>query len=414
MFKKRRNILGIVEFVIKTIVLFGFIYEFVPVFVPSPILSSRKIGFVIVMLYFLLRGYSLKPFFKNRHFMSIAIITGISVLYSILLMQLNSGRGEFIVGWYVFFLLYVILGFILFVAFFNWDYDKLIQSLAVVTLFQAIWCILTYYIDEMRLLNSTLFVVPEDENIGFLAMKRLRSIGAAGAGLSVRLALSSFSYLYFLIKKRNTVFNSISLIICIFAAFLAGTTGVLIFILALPVTLYINMHGKRGGLVSSLLIALPLLYFYANANTFFDESQYEDLTYKLTSLISNKSEDATIQALTIDQVVSGISPATIFGTGLSRGRTMSGEICYHDGGYVRNYFGLGLVMSIVFYFVLYRAMYRQCKGLSRSVRYLLLVYTLICMIIEFKEPFVFTYIPVFIFQILVYAERKEIVLYNHC
>lgn len=401
-------------FIIKTFVLFGFIYEYVPYFAPTPLLSSRKVGLVVVLLYFLFRGYSVTPFFRNKQFMSIAIITGISILYSFILMQLNSGSGEPIIVWYVYFIAYAILGTMLFVGFFNWDYDKLIKSIAVVTLCQAIWCILTYYVDGIRLLNSTLFVVSEEENIDFLTMSRLRSIGAAGAGLSVRLALSSFSFLYLLIKKKYVVFCSASLVICFFATFLSGTTGVLIFLLALPVSLYLMMYGRRGGLTSSLLIVVPLFYFYVNSSSFFDDSQYEDLTYKLTSLLMDKGEDRTIQALTTDQVVSGISLTTIIGTGLSRGKTMSGEMCYHDGGYVRNYFGLGLVMSIVFYCVLYRAMYRQSKWLTRSIRYLLFIYILVCMIIEFKEPFMFSYIPLFVFQILVLAERQELLTQKNC
>ena len=406
MIEKRFFILDTVEFILKTIVLFCFFYDFVTFYIPSPLFSSRKVGFVIVLTYFIFKRYSFRTFFVDKELKKIIFVTIICLLYGIILMMLTSGTGTSVIVWYVYFLVYSLIGAVLFAGFFDWDFEKLIKAISIVTLAQAIWCILTYYFDEIRLLNSTWFVIDEEENIDFLAMQRLRSIGAAGAGLSVRLATSSMSFLYFILKRKNVLFNIVSLILTLFATFLAGSTGTFVIFVLISVTTYLLYKGSKYGLIPSLLIILSVLFFFKNTDSFFDEKQYDDLTYKMVSFYEEGSESITVRALTEEQKVPDLSLETVVGTGLSRGKTITGERCYHDSGYVRNYFGIGLIMSVVFYIFLYTSMFRMARKVASPIQILLLFYIISCMIIEFKEPFIFAYISPFIFFTLVFAESS--------
>lgn len=388
---------NLISFIVKTIILFGFIYEFVPAFMPSSFFSSRKVCFVIALAYFILKGYSFKCFFKSKYYRRLGYLTFFCVMYSLLLLQVNSGRGEPIIVWYVFFLLYAIIGPFLFAGLFDWNIERLIMSIAVVTAFQAVWSILTYYIFDFRIINSMLFVVDENENIDFLQMSRLRSIGAAGSALSVYLALSSFSYLFFILRRKKIVLNNILLLVSLFATILAGTTGMLIFVISIPVALFMVTKNRKSGIISAFIIIVSLLTLFNFSSSFFNEDQYERLTSKFISLYENKQDDATISALTKEQEVSGISFTTIIGTGYSRGKLSSGEICDHDGGFYRSYFGIGLIMAIVFYSLLFLSMIQLTEKIPRGLRPLFLAYIVICMGIEFKEPFVMFNVPVFLF-----------------
>lgn len=403
------QIKSLIFFFIKSIILFGIIYEYVPYFMPGTFLSSRKIGLVVLVLYYMVKGYSLNLFLKDHLLKNLIGLTCFCIVYSYILLYINGGKGDPIFVWYVYFLLYSLIGSVLLAGFFDWDYEKLLKAIVLVTVLQAIWCILTFYNDEFRLLNSALFKVSEDENIDFLDTQRLRSIGGAGAALSVRLALSSFSMLFLLLKRKNILLYGIPLLLSFFAAFLAGTTGFLVCLVSIGVTIFLLFKGRKTGFIYATLIVLSLFFLYNKAGVLFDDSQYNRLTEKIVSLIQNKENDSTVQALTKGQEVSGLTLSTLVGTGLSRGTVPSGEVCYHDGGYIRNYFGLGLIVALVFYFTLYRMMFKVSRGLSKPIRLLLLTYIISCIIIEYKEPFIFSYIPFFVFMILLLAERQQMI-----
>lgn len=325
-------------------------------------------------------------------------------------MLINTGNGELIISWYVFFILYALLSPFLFSGLFNWNYEGLLKSLAIITIIQAVWCILTYYIYDFRILNSTLFLIDENENIDFLTMSRLRSIGGAGASLSVVIALSSFSFLYYIVKGKAVILNVAGLVVSLFATILVATTGMLIFTASVPLTMFLTMKKKSHGLFSIVLFFIAFLFLYNNSSLFFNEEQYERLTSKYISIFQDRMDNSTVQALAHEQEISGITMQTVIGTGFSRGRLSTGDVCDHDGGYVRNYFGVGLIMALIFYYVLFSNMNKLARKSTPPDSYLLLLYTIIVVGIEYKEPFVFYYIPVFIFIILYLADKKNILL----
>lgn len=390
-------------FLIKTIILFCFVYEFIFFLLPTPLLSSRKIAYAIIVVYFLAKGYSVKPFLKNKNYSGILLLCLFCLIYVIILNISIHGDGVSAIGTYVFFILYSVFGVFLFAGFFNWDFDKLLKALAIVTVFQATWCILTYYIWDIRLLNDTLFVIDKDENIDFLSESRLRSIGGAGSGLSVCIALSSFSFLFYIVKGEKIALNVFLFFYCSFAVLLTGTTGLIACIVALTLlSIFSVKNGKRGfWLLLVLPIAIVLLFYVLGFAL--DADQFRRLTEKLVGFYEYGLANGTFENLKY-QVVSGISEQTIIGTGLFRGKSV-GAICFHDSGYIRNYFALGLVMAIVFYSLLYYLMWRMARK-TRQYFSLLIIFLLIVMVIEYKEPYLFYYFPFFIYSSLVIAVKN--------
>ena len=386
-------------FVIRTVILFCFIYEFVLAAIPYSLFSSRKIAFVIMGGYFIVKRYSLHPLFSNKLYRKLLYSFLFCCIYVSILYFLHIGIGSSAVGWFVYFPIYSIIGSFLCAGFFDWNYEELIKSIAIVTIFQAFWCILTFYNFEIRLLNESLFIIEEDANIDFLVESRVRSIGGAGASLSIILAFSSFSFLYFILKGKKIFVNSCFYIVCAFATFLVGTTGMLIFLASLSCVL-LSITKRKRNIIFIIFIFFSFSFFISETSKFMDIDKYDNLTYKMNDFFTNADQSGTMLSLSY-QKVPPISFETIIGTGLSRGRTFSGLICTHDGGYYRTYFGLGLIMTILFYVILYLTMYRMLnrKNINFSMRLLLLTYLIMCVIIEYKEPFMFRYIPFLLFAI---------------
>ena len=391
-------------FISKTIVLFCFMYDFIFFLLPTPLLSSRKISFVIILVYFVAKKYSVKPFFKNKDYRGLLLLCLFCLFYVIFLNISIHGNGINAIGTYVFFILYSFFSVFLFAGFFNWDFDKLLKALAIVTVFQATWCILTYYIWDIRLLNETLFVIDKDENVDFLSESRLRSIGGAGSSLSVCLALSSFSFLYFIARGKKIIINTLSYLYCGFAILLTGTTGLIASITALALFFIFSLKNKKRGFGFILLIPIALVLLFYVIGFALDADQFGRLTEKLVGFYEDGLGNRTFEILK-GQRVSGISEGTIIGTGLFRGRA-AGGVCFHDGGYIRNYFALGLVMVTIFYSILYFIMWRMIQK-TKQYFSLLIIFLLIVMVIEYKEPYLFYYYPLFIFNLLFLAAKYQ-------
>ena len=400
----KNKVANSISFLTKTIILFCFIYEFVLFLFPTPLLSSRKIAFLIVLIYHVIKKHSIKPFFKDKNFRTLLFLCLFCAFYIILLNLNNQGEGISAFGYYFYFILYSFFGVFLFAGFFNWNYEKLIKAITIVTIIQATWCILTFYFDEFHLLNDALFVIDKDENIDFLSESRLRSIGGAGSSLSVCIALSSFSFLYFIVKGKKIVVNTLLFFYCSFATLLTGTTGLIISIVSLSRTfIYSFIKGKSGFLFVILFPFVMMLLFYV-LEIALDADQFIQLTKKLVGFYENGLENGTFEVLKY-QKVSGISIETLIGTGLSRGKSGS-VICFHDSGYIRNYFALGLIMAIVFYSILYFYMWRMAKK-TKQQYVLLVIFLLMVMMIEYKEPYLFYYYPLFLFNSLFLAAKYQ-------
>lgn len=396
----QKNKISWLLFIFKTILLFCFIYEFRLNALQNPIFSSRKIVFVIAVMYFFYKRYSLLKLINSVDYKAVIKICLLCIAYVSFLNFNRLGSGSNIISWYIYFLLYACIGPIIFAGLFNFNFEKYIQSICAVTLFQAVWCILTFYIFNIRELNDTVFFVEENENISYLATNRLRSVGAAGATLSVILSLSSFSFLYFILKGKDVLLNSLFYIVCAYATFLAGTTGLLIVFVSVTSILAVSFSKRKQGFIFIIMALFSIIFFLSETSQFLDNNSYDKLTYKTIDFLLNGEESSTFQNLGY-QKVPPISFETIVGTGFSRGRTFSGLICTHDGGYYRSYFGIGLIMATLFYCVLFITMYKMLNkiAINKSVKLIFLVYIIICAIIEYKEPFMLKYIPFFLFII---------------
>lgn len=396
-----------IVFVIKTLALFGFIYEFRLNIAPSPLFSSRKIVFVCLVAFFFIRKCRVPHFFKENDYKRLYPLCIACFAHAIFLSYACSGAGTSIQSWFVYFFMYAVLGTILIICFYDYNLGSLIKSLALVTVFQSVWCILTFYIYDFRVINDMLFVLDENENIDFLSMARLRSIGCAGATLSVFLSLSSYCFLYYIMMGKKVILNSCLYIFCAFATFLAGTTGMLIDLVSVACVLTISVTKKRRGIIFIIIALFSFSFFISDTTLFMDSDRYNRLIYKIVDLQENMGQSGTLQALD-NQKVAPITFETIIGTGLSRGISESGLLSNHDGGYFRTYFGIGLIMAILFYGLLYFSMYCMMrKNASSPVFYLLLTYLLVCIIIEYKEPFMLKYIPFFLFTIFSLKVRED-------
>ena len=120
--------------------------------------------------------------------------------------------------------------------------------------------------------------------------------------------------------------------------------------------------------------------------------------------MENSSFVTSLQA----QEVAPISFETIIGTSIYRGYSGSGVLNRSDTGYLQAYFGYGLIMTVVFYFCLYKCMLENIFAIKdKDTKLLFLFFFAAIAIVEAKEPFIHHYGLPFAFFVGVFLCQKR-------
>ncbi len=404
--------------IFKTAIVFFFIYNVQLKGWPS-LLSSRKIVFFIMLLYYVYKhdGQMKIRIFKDRNTVDTSIckifnMAIFAILYVIIISLIQTILGTSMQGntqlqRQIYFLIFGPISWFLAKDMFD-DTEKFMSSLFWATLIQCIIVILEFHVFSFAQILNDVFEI--DAHITYMIRHRAAGIGAGDSLLAINIFLGAVSCAYFLINSKNYIFYMASYIVIMYATMRSGTLG-MIFCASLlfGTAVYclvrnrvlrnfeINCFILLGGLCIGILFPEVIMELFES-----------DIIIKFRSIFAEGVLNNETAKTLITQDVASISVETLLGTGLYRGMTVSGIINMSDTGYLQNYFGLGLIVTIIFYYTIYSCMYKNIKKLKDPViKFIMGYFFLAIMVAEAKEPYIYHHGELFVFFMIVYMEYKN-------
>ena len=276
--------------------------------------------------------------------------------------------------------------------------EEFCNVLIIATLLQSIIVIAS--------LSSNVRLALESVQIGDFDryVNRVIGLGITGATGSIYLFTGLIANAYMILFKKSNWKYMFSLLTIFVSIMLVARTG---FYAASVLLIFIFIYGsgnidkkiKQNLMIIISSIVIGVVAFIAISIT---EADGDLIRYTLGRLdeIFAGTESKTL--ITISNMnIPSLSVETFFGTGVRKGYTSSGELIWHDSGYIQRYMSIGLLMAVLSYF----SLIFYCAGLikkitgSRKRRFFILVLMLM-LVIELKEPFIFTLSYPFVFLII--------------
>lgn len=411
----RRNL----KIILKSIILFLFVFEILFVDMPS-ILSSRKIIFVLLLIYFISASFRLKGYDNtlrlpiNRKLLPIFLFYfGLIAYLLIIYISIGySSNNENILMYLIYFIMYVLISPVLFLKVFN-SAEEFVISFINAVMIQATIIYMQFLSEKCRIFLYNNF--HQEGNISFLRMDRATGLGAEGAMLSLILFCGVFSccYLILFVKKKKNIYLYIMCIYILGACLITARTGFYLSLLTLIIVLF-SLFLSKHGVLSFLKILVSILVCVVvttQVSSIFGIESYR-VEYVLDwskKLFSHGIEDTSAQEL-LNMKVPELTIETLVGTGIKRGVTNSGTSIQHDSGYVQVCFALGLIIGALSYFMIYKLLFRLIKLIknkNKNKKMYLNYFIFILIIIEIKEPFMYKYILPFYVILLTLLLFKE-------
>ena len=356
---------------------FFFVYEVQPFGVPD-MLTSRKIVFYIAGFTFItrfLKRFNSKTFddvnFKrtSKKLISIGFVV---FLWQTLITLLHSGTGSGQPMWGKTLLFLLLTSFFCtFSYFFFNNIKQFLLAMFYATVIQSVICIADFFSFEVKVFLYNHFMV--DANFGYLSSSRAYGLGAAESLLAINLFLGLVPTAILIIGCSKNVFYIFGYIAILFAALLVGSTGFILGILLLILTIGLVFIYGSFYQKSSLAIIGTVGFFilFSLAAVFFSDIEEFGNFHKILAFqevgIENQNTVHTLR----EQAVAPICLHTLLGTSYYRG-TVDGLTTMSDTGYLQSYFGNCLILTLVFYFYLYRLMFINVRYIKNRVICILL------------------------------------------
>lgn len=405
------------RFIALVLLAFGFIYEVQPKGVPD-FLTSRKLVFFISAIYSFrnrkqvlpMRSYDLYSSTCKKLF----ILAILMLIWTFLLGSLNGnlGNSQSILSRTILF-----IPFVPFVYWYLRDMFKSVNEFCnavfFASLLQAIIVICDYFMDSVKIFLFNTFVL--DANNTYLATERAMGVGAGESLLSINLFLGLVATACIILKtSKYKIFYIVGYVTILFACLLSGSTG---FVSGLALLLYIVgyqvvQERSFSSIFTVVLFIIAVITLFSVASSFFSEIDDFEIYRKISEFWTGDIKDTSIVSSLEAQEKAPISMETIIGTGIFRGRA-NGVYQRSDTGYYQNYFGYGLLMAIVFYFILYKCMFRNLMQI-KDIKIKIPMYFLFAIIAfgEAKEPYIHHFGNVFVFFMICFLAQKDQYIYE--
>lgn len=243
-------------------------------------------------------------------------------------------------------------------------------------------------------------------------------LGVFTSAGSLKMAIGQIGACYFLIKSKGNklFFHLIIFLLATIATSVVSRTGLLLSVAGL-FTVYLakkNQGGQRAlGLISFITFILLGGYFLV-INVLpsdFVEESFKRIIDTANEGVKNTYFTGYTGEGGGDNVIPPICFETLVGLGITTGVSGSGITTITDGGFMRNYSAMGLIVVFINYLIIAKFFikhYRFCR--LTSSKYLILFMSLVVLFGEFKEYYVYYIYPLcFIFLIFRLIE-KDIML----
>ena len=410
---KTKNLLKIVYVLFLTIVTFFYIYQVSFAFLGIPFVwHSRRIAAVILVFLALFSFREKVPVvsFLGREYRKYVRLTIFLFLFSFLqLLLIGKDSGVHMFD--------TMLNIVLFGIPVYWAHkhiysslDNFMHVLLYITLIQTVIIFVCLFNPTFATLMDFTFNYLED---GGLKMESLRSRYAGGIGciaapgaILYSLGLLASSYLF---VSRKRWYYLLVLCIFMFVSTMIARTGLVIDIVCvLYVLKQSNAIIKKIGSVALVAIGMLSILFVISANS--NNSFWEERFFRYESLADNGFRGDFFDGYIDGETTSypDLSLNTFFGTGMMSGKSGIGDVVNVDGGPLRVYSAIGLLLTIVVYWKFIRIFFSTSKSLyKRNHQLLLFVFTVLILLGDFKEPTLLSVWPMTLFFTTAYLSGVE-------
>lgn len=409
-YDKSRNLDSGKSFILRTFLLFGFLYTFQ---FKGVNISSRKIVFVILTLWFaaylfvrLKKKRKLNFVYLDDTIKMVVIVQIFLCVYVMLIgfiFHVPWNMNFFRTG--VIFILYSLILPCLFSKMF-FSIESLFKSLLSITIFQATIIYMQQFIPFFRLLLS-LCLEPFGK-FDYTKIDRSVGIGCAGSIGSLLLFFGLIPCAYEMLKSSKLRIRwLITYYYILFAIYTMGRTGficgILLFLMVLIKYVSRKQNYKLAKIVFVMSIGISLLLIIILSTSFLSTN----LMMRINRLSLIRYGRAFWGAFS-NMVLPILSSSTLFGSAIRRGISYDGNISLHDSGYIQVIYAYGVILASLFYYVLYRCLYRICMLIKDfNLRYIMFFFILIIMAIEVKESYVYQYVTIFIYFLIYLIEVRK-------
>ncbi|MBQ8319650.1 MAG: hypothetical protein IJX81_02115 [Clostridia bacterium] len=397
--KKTPTVVSVVEILLKSFVVFLFLFEFnCSVFGLPTFVTTRRVAVGIMFLHVLLCS-SLKRTPRTTsatYYKKIILLQALMLAYAaILLIVIGRGSGEHVFNRIATFFLVGIFGAYIISRYFS-SLEELMKTLLIACLVQAFFIVLFALVPTIGD-RVDRFIGLYEGNASLNRRGYLTGFACSAAPGMLCMVPGFAACIYFILKRPNKEFFFVALFsVLVFAATMIARTGLVIGLIGLFLIWLGGGKTKKGRGIKILLMFLGIFLFGFTFIVVFG------LGDKITSLF-NRVVDLLREGLWGDffaayfgqvagskTVIPPISLETIVGTGILSGTSANGVTVNVDGGFVRVYTALGLPMAIISYLSLFGNSIQAARKLSDPVfKYTMIFMVAYLFVGEFKEFFLY-------------------------
>ena len=327
-----------------------------------------------------------------------------------LLLLWGKGTGETVTNIYINILTFSV-AFYYGCKFLFADVDEFMQVILIATLLQCLIIFLSLSNSNVYLWIKTTFY----SNSYFELSGKLSSMKGYALGIgcftskgSQKLSLGIVACLYYIFKKKRNLFYVVSMLIITLASTAVSRTGMAYTGIVL---LYLFLAFIKESSLKALSIIAKIFFFVlfgiGLVFVFGFQSVLDSVYWRLEMLFQGGFRDFFIAYFNApDTIIPKISIETLVGTGIWSGTSGCGLAINVDGGFIRTYFSLGLMISISYYLFFLSSYSYVKKNIGKIERSICVVFFAFILIGEFKEPLLFEWYYQTIVFVFMYVSEK--------
>lgn len=404
------SILYYIGLLIKASLMFMYIYDTnLSVFGLPSIFTTRRLVVIVLFGYVVLSKGFVKTFssksFGNcwKPFNKIISFQYFIFIYSLfLLLLVGRGTGDHIYEISLRLLIFGIMPVFLFKEIFR-NIDEFMKAILIATFIQSFFVIYSLVNPLFGALLDSTFSLDDDyvtsHRSGYAG--GLNCITAPGC---LKFSMGLVAAVYFCLNKRSLIYYASFIFLSVVATMIART-GLLLSLCGLLVIVYGGMKVGTGKLILNIILPLCilgcLLFYFVENGGFNDIFEFK----RLQNLFEDGgSDDGFFKEYFsgADTKIPALGYDTLIGIGITSGISGTGIPINVDGGFLRLYGALGIVICIFFYYIFFSQLFVIKKRIKNNVVKLTILYFIMIIIIgEFKEFTIYSQYMVGIFFAIV-------------
>lgn len=411
------NVATIFRFVSLSVLFFFLVFRVYVRGVPSQISSSARLSALVLFGIAVIKTnfkVSIGNYRTERQFQKVLGLLIILFMYAGILLLFQRGySGMTITDDFLNFILFWGMAYYGIKVIIR-DADELMQILLTISIIQSVVIILGVFFPTIRLTVNSVFNSTNPWIIRRGA-EHMYSLGYAyGIGCftssgSLTLGLGTVASLYFFNKREsNKLLLGIIFSLITVASTMLARTGLIISIICFLFILHSNMQTKSFVRLFFSIVLIGVLGYWLFFHSPFSSTLMSRFT-RLDRLLTNGVYSSYFIGYTNESTsLPSLSECFFIGTGITSGTAGSGTVVNIDGGYLRSYSALGLIMAVFYYGFMIYTMIRAIKLLPvKNERRVGLYLFVLLLVGEGKEPSLLgcTFCIFFAFLLLIEQEN---------